>query len=551
MSRYPPDAGESPSGHNGVVLVVTVVLSAFLVVSALTALRPSRRGFFAILAWPVGWAAGELPAHAIGWQALILVVQWWWSWPTELGRDVLLTVATMSVSANLALIGVQLRAPAVVRRQLEKSPRAPLRVPTHREDRFGNWWRTALQWSFHPRTLHLRHNVAYGPAPRHRLDVWRLPTTPAGAPVMLYVHGGSWIFGDKSEMGRPMLHEMVSRGWVAVSINYRLAPSHPWPSQIEDAFLALAWIKRHIAVHGGDPDRIVVAGGSAGGHLAALLALTADTSPWRPPVAVTDWSVRGCVTFYGVLEMTGDETYWRGLGQGLRHLLENQVVQVPVDGNEDMYRGMSPLHQISVNAPPFLVVQGAADTLVDRDVARGFVERFRAVSPAPCYYVELPLTQHTFDLTASPRTSATTRAVVAFAEAVAAPRPSLTPALLDAYQSPPTEVVVDVEGDDVSPVELARREGPFVILTADNPYSRVLSDDENNRRRSELHDLLHRHALIHRPTLARDPAGLFPSEKGFAIWGLAEDSVAAWARAFDQHAVYEVNPDGLVVRAAR
>ena len=97
MSRYPPNRGESPSGHNGVMLVVTVVLSTFLVVSALTALRPSRRGFFAILAWPVGWAAGELPAHAIGWQMLILVGQWWWGWPTELGRDVLLTVATMSV----------------------------------------------------------------------------------------------------------------------------------------------------------------------------------------------------------------------------------------------------------------------------------------------------------------------------------------------------------------------------------------------------------------------------------------------------------------------
>ena len=126
-----------------------------------------------------------------------------------------------------------------------------------------------------------------------------------------------------------------------------------------------------------------------------------------------------------------------------------------------------------------------------------------------------------------------------------------TPEVTELWQLPASSLREKIAARDVSPVELARREGPFVILTADNPYSRVLSDDENNRRRSELHDLLHRHALIHRPTLARDPAGLFPSEKGFAIWGLAEDSVAAWARAFDQHAVYEVNPDGLVVRAAR
>jgi acetyl esterase/lipase len=101
--------------------------------------------------------------------------------------------------------------------------------------------------------------------------------------------------------------------------NYRLAPRSPWPAQIEDATRALGWIKKNIATYGGDPTRVVVAGGSAGGQLAALLALSAKDPTWRPSemADVTDWTIRGALVFYGVLEMTGNEEYWRGLGRGL------------------------------------------------------------------------------------------------------------------------------------------------------------------------------------------------------------------------------------------
>jgi acetyl esterase/lipase len=104
------------------------------------------------------------------------------------------------------------------------------------------------------------------------------------------------------------------------------------------------------------------------------------------------------------------------LGRGLLVLLEGRVVQLPYLDHQDLYRQMSPLERIGVDAPPFLVIQGGNDTLVDVNVARGFVEKFRRVALAPIYYVELPFTQHAFDVTASPRTSATTRAAVAFAD---------------------------------------------------------------------------------------------------------------------------------------
>jgi acetyl esterase/lipase len=424
-------------------------------------------------------------------------------------------------------------------------------MPRAREDAFGAWWRTAMQFPFHPRDMQLVKNVPYGPLPRQRLDVWRLSTTPLHAPVVLYVHGGSWLMGDKREQGRPMLHEFVRRGWIAVVPNYRLAPRHPWPAQIRDVTRALGWVKTNAATYGGDPERVVIAGASAGGQLAALAALTANDPTWRPPEVtdVTDWSVRGAMPFYGVLEMTGDETHWRGLGRGLLRLLERRVVQAPYDGNEPLYRAMSPFDRISAEAPPFFVVQGRNDTLVDVQVARDFVTRFRAIATAPMYYVELPFTQHAFDISASPRTSATTRAAVAFAESVVR-RPRMTPSLVKSYQVPPTELVVKVEnGEWLGAQEAARALGPFMVLTSDNPFSRALQAQENTERRTSLHADLQRRGVQLRHTMGRDPQGAWPVEEGFALFDQSVDFARELARAWDQFAIYDVTEQHVLVRS--
>ncbi len=76
---------------------------------------------------------------------------------------------------------------------------------------------------------------------------------PAGAPVMVYIHGGAWVIGDKREQGKPMMYELVARGWVCVAINYRLSPKATWPDHIVDVKRAVAWVKEHIAEYGGDP----------------------------------------------------------------------------------------------------------------------------------------------------------------------------------------------------------------------------------------------------------------------------------------------------------
>ena len=123
------------------------------------------------------------------------------------------------------------------------------------------------------RSVAVRSNIDYvGDGARsHRLDIIRRRLNPPSAgPVLVYIHGGAWVIGDKREQGLPLLHELARRGWVSVTINYRLSPKATWPDHIVDCKRAVAWVKDHIADYGGDPGFIAVSGGSAGGHLSAL-----------------------------------------------------------------------------------------------------------------------------------------------------------------------------------------------------------------------------------------------------------------------------------------
>lgn len=141
----------------------------------------------------------------------------------------------------------------------------------------GSW---ALVTPFHeklgytaPRVV---RDLAYGDHERQRLDVH----TDAGqrdAPVLVFVHGGGFVAGDKHVPGTPMYDHVgawaVRHGWTGVTITYRLAPGHTWPAGAEDVAAAVAWVQGHIADYGGDPARIVVAGHSAGAvHVASFIA---------------------------------------------------------------------------------------------------------------------------------------------------------------------------------------------------------------------------------------------------------------------------------------
>ena len=234
---------------------------------------------------------------------------------------------------------------------------------------------------------------------------------------MVYIHGGAWMIGEKREQGKPMMYELVARGWVCVAINYRLSPKATWPDHIVDAKRAVSWVKEHIAEYGGDPSFVAVSGGSAGGHLCALLALSAGDPAFQPGFEEADTSVQACVPFYGVMDMTGSPEGSAIFGPGLLKMLEKKVMKTTESEHPELFRAASPTYRVRAEAPPFFVLQGVNDTLVPVETARIFVDRLRAVSRQPVAYAELPLAQHAFDVLASLRCQATTSAVADFLEA--------------------------------------------------------------------------------------------------------------------------------------
>lgn len=237
-------------------------------------------------------------------------------------------------------------------------------------------------------------------------------------PILLYLHGGAWVVGDKREQGKPMLFELARRGWLCVSANYELSPRATWPTHVVDCKRAIDWVRTHAVELGGDPNCIVIAGGSAGGHLAALCALTPSDPSFQPGFEAADTSVRGCVSLYGVLEMTGDPSSSGAYSTELVGLLERLVIKQRLEEDRQIFEAASPVHRITASAPPFLVIQGRSDTMVPVATARQFVQRFRTATPAPLASVELPLAQHAFDTFPSPRTRAMVAGVVAFCEAL-------------------------------------------------------------------------------------------------------------------------------------
>jgi acetyl esterase/lipase len=122
----------------------------------------------------------------------------------------------------------------------------------------------------------IARDLRYGDHERHRLDV-HTSGHMSNAPVFVFVHGGGFIGGDKNVPGSPAYDFLgawaVRNGWAGVTITYRLAPGHAWPSGAQDVAAAVAWVRNNIADYGGDPDRIVVAGNSAGAvHVASYIA---------------------------------------------------------------------------------------------------------------------------------------------------------------------------------------------------------------------------------------------------------------------------------------
>lgn len=249
------------------------------------------------------------------------------------------------------------------------------------------------------RTKDLRY--AEGAGSRHLLDVYRaaVPRLPL-SPVVLQIHGGGWTIGAKDHQGRPLMNQLARAGFVCVAINYRLSPRGRWPDHLVDCKAALAWVREHIHEYGGDPSRVVVTGGSAGGQLAAMVALTQNDPTYQPGFADADTSVSAAIPMYGAYELVETYTGFRSrIGRRIGAWFGALVVGTTPEQDPGAWIDASPINHIGpeVRDLPFLVVHGTHDNLVPVEQARRFAAKLREVG-ADVTYVELAGAPHAFDV---------------------------------------------------------------------------------------------------------------------------------------------------------
>jgi len=308
------------------------------------------------------------------------------------------------------------------------------RIPvTFRRPMVRRWWTGRLARSTEPR---LRQDVRFATVPgtdRVLLcDVWRPPAgvMPSGV-ALVYLHGSAYVFLDKDFATRPLFRHLASQGHVIVDVAYRLYPETDVPGMAADALRAVAWVRDHAAELGVDPGRIVLAGGSAGGHLSLLAAYGHDAPALTPSeLAGSDLRVRAVASFYGQVGL--DTMYWHTgqdkasrpgdpepdwsappsrmlvrlfgpnaarwrlqfLSFGGRGVL---LTGGTPDAVPERYAEASALTYVDAECPPTLLMHGTHDEMAPAAAVRQLQARLeRAGVPVTATY--LPHTDHMFDL---------------------------------------------------------------------------------------------------------------------------------------------------------
>jgi acetyl esterase/lipase len=222
-----------------------------------------------------------------------------------------------------------------------------------------------------------------------RLDLY----TPAGAtgalPTLLYLHGGAWAAGDKSDMAVERLMPLVAHGFAVASANYRLVPSVTYPAPVHDVKAAVRWLRANAAEYSLDPDRIAIGGASSGGHLASLAALTEGDPELEGDVgehAGVSSAVGAVVAYFPGSDL---------LISGGRAPLEAQILPPPptaallglerIDDDPELVRSASPRYRAHAGAPPHLLLHGDRDTMVNHEQSRLLHEALSAAGASSLY----------------------------------------------------------------------------------------------------------------------------------------------------------------------
>ncbi|NIJ07598.1 acetyl esterase/lipase [Sphingomonas vulcanisoli] len=207
-------------------------------------------------------------------------------------------------------------------------------------------------------------DVVYQTLPGYRpqiIDVY-VPSSPGPHPLILYIHGGGWMGGHTRHSGAladfpKVLASLAAEGFTVASLEYRLSAEARFPAQLQDSNAALRFLRAHAADYRIDPRRVGIWGGSAGGHLAALTAVTCRNTK-LDPAATADGCVQAAVTWYGVYDFSAMSATPDGNAAGAKLLGCDAVC------TDDKVKAVSPVSYINASDPPFLLIHGTEDKTV-------------------------------------------------------------------------------------------------------------------------------------------------------------------------------------------
>ena len=214
-----------------------------------------------------------------------------------------------------------------------------------------------------------------------KMDVYSPATSKGKAPCLVVIHGGAWIAGNRQDM-KELCEAAASKGFVAATVQYRLAPKHKWPAMLDDVQTAVRYLRKNADKYNIDPNRIAASGASAGGHLSLLLGYrdTRDPKPAEYPGVSSQ--VKAVLDIFGPTDLAKDYP------PTFDFLFASVLGKPKKDSAEDIKQA-SPVTFLSSKSSPTFIIHGTNDQVVPIKQSKRLVDLLTAANvPVEAVYIE-------------------------------------------------------------------------------------------------------------------------------------------------------------------
>lgn len=221
-----------------------------------------------------------------------------------------------------------------------------------------------------------------------QMDFYRPRNRVGELPLLLFIHGGGWKGGERSDY-LIYLVDFAQKGYITATVSYRLLNDSIYPACVEDISDAVEWLFQNSENYGYDPDRIALIGGSAGAHLAMLAGYGWRSSCRQNDTLTTFRRVKAVADIYGPVDLTTEYAQNQRL---VTNFIGHSYHEKP-----ELYAEASPIHYLDDKCPPTLILHGTSDNLVPISQSDTLKARLDALG-VPCEYCKIPLWPHTMDI---------------------------------------------------------------------------------------------------------------------------------------------------------